>query len=41
MARVLNESKIDRAEDRVSMAVSIPESDLATLLETRTFTLHF
>lgn len=41
MARVLNDSKIDRAEDRVSMAVSIPESDLATLLETRTFTLHF
>ena len=41
MARVLNEAKVDRAEDRVSLAVSIPESDLATLLETRTFTLHF
>ncbi len=41
MARVLNDARVDRAEDRVSMAVSIPESDLATLLETRTFTLHF
>ncbi len=41
LARVLNDARVDRAEDRVSMAVSIPESDLATLLETRTFTLHF
>ncbi len=41
MARVLDAARVGRAEDRVSMAVSIPESDLATLLETRTFTLHF
>ena len=41
MARVLTDAQVDRAEDRVSLAVSIPESDLATLLETRTFTLHF
>ncbi|HXE74716.1 MAG TPA: hypothetical protein VNN18_03630 [Candidatus Xenobia bacterium] len=41
LARVLNDARVGRDDDRVSFVVSIPESDLATLLETRTFTLHF
>ncbi len=41
LARVIGEARLERTGDRLSLAVSIPENDLATLVNTNSFTVRF
>lgn len=41
LARVIGEAKLERTGDRISLGVSIPESDLATLVNSNSFTVRF
>jgi hypothetical protein len=41
MARVLGNSQVQRDEDKVNLDVSVPESDLAALIQTNGLALHF
>lgn len=41
LARVLSRAQLERHADRLSLAVAIPESDLATLIRTNSFALSF
>jgi len=41
MARVLGTSQVQREDEKVSLDVSVPESDLAALIQTNGLVLHF
>jgi hypothetical protein len=41
LARVLGFSQVQREEDRVKLDISVPEKDLAALIETNSLSLHF
>jgi hypothetical protein len=41
LARVLADAKLDRTDDRISLALSVPESDLASLIQSKSFALRF
>ncbi len=41
LARVIGEAKLERTGERISLGVSIPESDLATLVNSNSFTVRF
>ncbi len=41
LARVLGDAKLERTGERISLAVSIPENDLATLVNSNSFTVRF
>ena len=41
LARVIGEAKLERTGDRISLGVSIPESDLAALVNSNSFTVRF
>lgn len=41
MARILGSSQVQRAEGQLSLALTIPESDLATLIQKNGLALHF
>jgi hypothetical protein len=41
LARVIGEARLERTGERISLALSIPESDLATLVNSNSFTVRF
>ena len=41
LARVIGDAKLERTGERISLAVSIPEDDLATLVNSNSFTVRF
>jgi hypothetical protein len=38
---VIGEAKLERTGERISLAVSIPEEDLAALVNSNSFTVRF
>lgn len=41
LARVIGDAKLERTGERISLAVSVPEEDLATLVNSNSFTVRF
>lgn len=41
LAKVIGDAKLERTGERISLAVSIPEDDLATLVNSNSFTVRF
>lgn len=41
LARMLSDARLERADDRLRLTVSVPESDLASLIQSRSFAAPF